>query len=142
MKGIFNLILFLLSLVGLGAAASSKRKKEVKKIDTVWIPMPDGVNLSATIWLPDDAERTPYQPCSSLYRIGAGTLQQLEMRYTILTLRVRGMQQFVATSEVMVILKACSTTNTQNKNWTMAITVWNGWPSNRGVVVTSGLVDN
>ena len=34
MKGIFKFILFLLSLVGLGAAASSKRKEKVKKIDT------------------------------------------------------------------------------------------------------------
>jgi Flp pilus assembly protein TadB len=33
MKGIFKFILFLLSFVGLGVAASSKRKKEVKKID-------------------------------------------------------------------------------------------------------------
>jgi predicted acyl esterase len=32
---------------------------KVKKIETVWIPMPDGVNLSATIWLPDDAEKNP-----------------------------------------------------------------------------------
>ena len=33
MNGIFKFILFLLSFVGLGTVASSKRKKEVKKID-------------------------------------------------------------------------------------------------------------
>ena len=33
MNGIFKFILFLLSFVGFGTAASSKRKKEVKKID-------------------------------------------------------------------------------------------------------------
>ncbi|SVA50447.1 uncharacterized protein METZ01_LOCUS103301, partial [marine metagenome] len=32
---------------------------KTKKIETVWIPMPDGVNLSATIWLPEDAETNP-----------------------------------------------------------------------------------
>ncbi|MBN34868.1 MAG: peptidase S15 [Rhodospirillaceae bacterium] len=32
---------------------------KVTKIDTVWIPMPDGVKLAATIWLPDDAEDNP-----------------------------------------------------------------------------------
>ncbi len=31
----------------------------VRRIDHVWIPMPDGTNLSARIWLPDDAEQHP-----------------------------------------------------------------------------------
>jgi hypothetical protein len=33
--------------------------RRVKAIDHVWIPMRDGVRLSARIWLPDDAERDP-----------------------------------------------------------------------------------
>ncbi|RMF37360.1 MAG: peptidase S15, partial [Alphaproteobacteria bacterium] len=32
---------------------------EVKSIETVWIPMPDGVKLAARLWLPEGAEQTP-----------------------------------------------------------------------------------
>ena len=46
MNGIFKFILFLLSFVGLGAAASSKRKKEVKKI---FINESSSMKLSAAI---------------------------------------------------------------------------------------------
>ena len=28
-------------------------------IETVWIPMPDGVKLAARLWLPESARRTP-----------------------------------------------------------------------------------
>ena len=31
----------------------------VKKLENVWIPMPDGVRLAARIWLPEDAARNP-----------------------------------------------------------------------------------
>jgi putative CocE/NonD family hydrolase len=31
----------------------------VRRIDHVWIPMPDGTRLSARIWLPEDAEQHP-----------------------------------------------------------------------------------
>ena len=31
----------------------------VKTIEHVWIPMPDGVRLSARLWLPEDAEQNP-----------------------------------------------------------------------------------
>ena len=37
----------------------SRFPRRVTKRDTVWIPMPDGVRLAATIWLPDDAEDHP-----------------------------------------------------------------------------------
>ena len=37
----------------------SRFPKRVTKRDTVWIPMPDGVRLAATIWLPDDADDHP-----------------------------------------------------------------------------------
>ena len=32
---------------------------QVKTIENVWIPMPDGVRLAARIWLPKDAEQNP-----------------------------------------------------------------------------------
>lgn len=31
----------------------------VQCIENIWIPMPDGVNLAARLWLPEDAERRP-----------------------------------------------------------------------------------
>ena len=33
-----------------------------KVIETVWIPMPDGIRLAARLWLPDEAEHSPV-PC-------------------------------------------------------------------------------
>ncbi|WP_085506097.1 CocE/NonD family hydrolase [Thalassobacillus devorans] len=33
--------------------------RKVKKIENIWIPMSDGAKLSATIWLPTDAEDNP-----------------------------------------------------------------------------------
>lgn len=33
--------------------------RKVKKIENIWIPMKDGVKLSATIWLPENAEENP-----------------------------------------------------------------------------------
>jgi hypothetical protein len=33
--------------------------REIRRIDHVWIPMPDGARLSARIWLPVDAEEDP-----------------------------------------------------------------------------------
>lgn len=33
--------------------------RKVREIENVWIPMPDGVNLAARIWLPEDAEADP-----------------------------------------------------------------------------------
>lgn len=33
--------------------------RNVREIENVWIPMPDGVNLAARIWLPQDAETDP-----------------------------------------------------------------------------------
>ena len=32
---------------------------EVKEIENTWIPMPDGTNLGARIFLPKDAEEHP-----------------------------------------------------------------------------------
>ncbi|MCB2174053.1 CocE/NonD family hydrolase, partial [bacterium] len=32
---------------------------QIKKIENVWIPMPDGVRLAARLWLPRDSETTP-----------------------------------------------------------------------------------
>ena len=37
----------------------SRFRRKAKKIETVWIPMPDGVKLAATIWLPEDAGTAP-----------------------------------------------------------------------------------
>jgi len=33
--------------------------RNVRSIENVWIPMPDGVRIAARIWLPEDAERNP-----------------------------------------------------------------------------------
>ncbi|WP_028783923.1 CocE/NonD family hydrolase [Thalassobacillus devorans] len=33
--------------------------RKVKKIENIWIPMSDGANLSATMWIPTDAEENP-----------------------------------------------------------------------------------
>ena len=33
--------------------------RRVRRLDHVWIPMPDGVRLAARIWLPEDAEDDP-----------------------------------------------------------------------------------
>jgi len=32
---------------------------KVKIIENVWIPMPDGIQLAARLWLPEDAEQEP-----------------------------------------------------------------------------------
>ncbi len=32
---------------------------KVRKIETLWIPMPDGCRLAATVWLPEDADSRP-----------------------------------------------------------------------------------
>ncbi len=37
----------------------SRFPRKVTKRETVWIPMPDGVKLAATIWLPEDADDNP-----------------------------------------------------------------------------------
>ena len=37
----------------------SRFPRKVRKIETAWIPMPDGTRLAATIWLPEDAESDP-----------------------------------------------------------------------------------
>lgn len=34
----------------------------IKEIENTWVPMPDGIRLSARIWMPDDAETSPV-PC-------------------------------------------------------------------------------
>lgn len=34
-------------------------KHDVKQVENVWIPMPDGVRLAARIWLPEDSARNP-----------------------------------------------------------------------------------
>jgi putative CocE/NonD family hydrolase len=33
--------------------------KQVREIEHLWIPMPDGIRLSARVWLPEDAETDP-----------------------------------------------------------------------------------
>ena len=33
--------------------------RRVRRLDHIWIPMPDGVRLAARIWLPEDAEEDP-----------------------------------------------------------------------------------
>jgi len=33
--------------------------REVREVENVWIPMPDGVRLAAKLWLPEGAERAP-----------------------------------------------------------------------------------
>ena len=33
--------------------------RQVKEIKNIWIPMTDGTRLSASIWLPEDAEQHP-----------------------------------------------------------------------------------
>ncbi len=55
--------------------------RAIKEIDTVWIPLKDGCNLAARVWLPEDAEQNPvpaileYLP----YRRRDGTLPRDEM---------------------------------------------------------------
>ena len=33
--------------------------RPIREIENIWIPMSDGVNLAARIWLPEDAESEP-----------------------------------------------------------------------------------
>ncbi|MGB5069157.1 MAG: CocE/NonD family hydrolase [Albidovulum sp.] len=33
--------------------------ENIKEIETLWIPMPDGARLAARVWMPEDAERNP-----------------------------------------------------------------------------------
>src|SRR5262249_55319286 len=33
--------------------------REVREIENVWIPMPDGTRIAARVWLPEDAGRRP-----------------------------------------------------------------------------------
>ena len=52
--------------------------RKIREIENIWIPMPDGTNLAARIWLPEDAEADPvpaileYLP----YRKRDGTVQR------------------------------------------------------------------
>ncbi len=50
--------------------------REIRCLDPVFIPMPDGVRLAATIWLPADAERDPVPAILELipYRRRDGTV--------------------------------------------------------------------
>lgn len=41
------------------AAPARTGPREVRTIENIWIPMPDGVKLAARLWLPVDAERHP-----------------------------------------------------------------------------------
>jgi putative CocE/NonD family hydrolase len=74
--------------------------RRVRRIDHVWIPMPDGARLGARIWLPEDAEADPvpaileYLP----YRKGDGTAHRDQPRhaytaghgYAVLRVDLRG----------------------------------------------------
>ena len=74
--------------------------RRVRRIDHVWIPMPDGARLGARIWLPEDADADPvpaileYLP----YRKGDGTAHRDEPRhayfaghgYAVLRVDLRG----------------------------------------------------
>jgi predicted acyl esterase len=41
------------------AGASPLSPRQTRSIENVWIPMSDGVNLAARLWMPDDAEQHP-----------------------------------------------------------------------------------
>jgi putative CocE/NonD family hydrolase len=74
--------------------------RRVRRIDHLWIPLPDGIRLGARIWLPEDADRDPvpaileYLP----YRKGDGTASRDESRhayvaghgYAVLRVDLRG----------------------------------------------------
>jgi len=74
--------------------------RKVRRVDHVWIPMPDGARLGARIWLPEDAEADPvpaileYLP----YRKGDGTAHRDQPRhaytaghgYAVLRVDLRG----------------------------------------------------
>ena len=74
--------------------------REIREIENLWIPMPDGVKLAARVWLPVDAERDPvpavleYLP----YRKRDGTVRRDEILhayvarqgYAVIRLDMRG----------------------------------------------------
>ena len=57
--------------------------RRVRRIDHVWIPLPDGTRLGARIWLPEDAEADPVPAILEYipYRKGDGTAQRDEPRH-------------------------------------------------------------
>src|SRR5262245_36532569 len=73
---------------------------EIREIENLWVPMPDGMKLAARIWLPADAERNPvpaileYLP----YRKRDGTVRRDEIMhpyvarhgYAVIRLDMRG----------------------------------------------------
>jgi putative CocE/NonD family hydrolase len=57
--------------------------RAVRRLDHVWIPLPDGTRLGARIWLPEDAEQDPVPAILEYipYRKGDGTAQRDEPRH-------------------------------------------------------------
>ena len=38
--------------------------REIRQLEYVWIPLRDGTQLAARVWLPVDAEQVPCRPSS------------------------------------------------------------------------------
>ena len=48
--------------------------RPVRVVENVWIPLSDGCQLAARVWLPQDANRDPFPASLNSSRIANGTL--------------------------------------------------------------------
>ena len=60
--------------------------RAVRRVDGVWVPMPDGCRLAARIWVPTDAEEDPVPAILEAipYRLNDGTVVRDELRFPYL----------------------------------------------------------
>lgn len=65
--------------------ADTKAARGFSRVETAWIPMPDGVRLAATLWLPLDAAQTPAPAVLEFlpYRRRDGTAWRDETNYPV-----------------------------------------------------------
>src|SRR5258708_1190174 len=42
-----------------GMTVVTKFPKKIREIETLWIPLADGTQLAARVWMPEDAEQDP-----------------------------------------------------------------------------------
>jgi predicted acyl esterase len=94
--------------------------RTVRVIEHTLIPLKDGTQLAARIWLPDDAEKNPvpaileYLP----YRKRDGTYERDALTHPYLA--GHGYAGFASTFEGAANRLACCSTSTPSRNKTMA----------------------
>ena len=111
--------------------------RKVRPIETVWIPMSDGVKIATRIWLPEDAEQNPVPAIMEYipYRRRDDTRLRNESMHGYLRLTV--MPAYDRTSAAPGIQKDCRRTSTSNRSRTTASRSSPGSPGSPGAPARS-----